>query len=246
MNTLATLNHEGRAVRVAGTSDKPLFATTDVCGCLGISNARDAVSKLADDEKGVALTDTLGGLQEISVVTEPGLYTLIMRCRNAMKPGTPAYKFRRWVTHEALPAIRKTGQYQTRQPSRLELAEMVVALEREKAELEQVHKEMLPDAQFGRELKAADALFTMTQVAKALGISAIRLTRMLFARRIIYRHGTEWVPYAKYDSKGYFRIVAHLIDIPGSGQRTYHTLKVTPTGRAFIHDLWRATMLPQP
>ena len=55
-----------------------------------------------------------------------------------------------------LPAIRKTGQYQTRQPSRLELAEMVVALEREKAELEQVHTEMLPDAQFGRELKAAD------------------------------------------------------------------------------------------
>lgn len=245
MNTLATLTHEGRAVRVFGTPETPLFATSDVCSFLGIIHHRKATATLGDDEKGVSLTSTPGGVQEISVITEPGLYTLIMRCRNAMKPGTPAYKFRRWVTHEALPAIRKTGQYQTRQPSRLELAEMVVSLEREKAELEQVHKEMLPDAQFGRELKAADALFTMTQVAKALGISAIRLTRMLFARRIIYRHGTEWVPYAKYDSKGYFRIVAHLIDIPGSGQRTYHTLKVTPTGRAFIHDLWRAVMLQQ-
>ena len=124
-----------RQVRVAGTSDNPLFCAADVCAVLEIANSRDAVGKLDDDEKGVASTDTPGGKQEMTVITESGLYTLILRCRDAIIPGTTAHSFRRWVTGELLPAIRRTGGYQTPSPagggSALDHAEALIKAMRE-------------------------------------------------------------------------------------------------------------------
>ena len=102
---------ERQPVRICGTPDAPLFVVADACQILGIANHRDAIAKLDDEEKGVASTDTLGGKQELVVVTESGLYALILRCRGAMTPGTKAHSFRKWVTSEVLPAIRKAGSY---------------------------------------------------------------------------------------------------------------------------------------
>nr|WP_276561612.1 Bro-N domain-containing protein [Bacillus sonorensis] len=85
---------------------EPWFVAKDVCDVLEIKNNRDALSRLDDDEKGVALTDTLGGTQELTVVNEPGLYSLILRSR---KP--EAKQFKRWITHGVIPTIRKTGGY---------------------------------------------------------------------------------------------------------------------------------------
>lgn len=91
----------------------PWFITKDVCTVLGLSNHRDAVASLDEDEKGVAITDTPGGEQEMLTVSESGLYSLIFRSR---KPEARA--FRRWVTGEVLPALRKTGSYgQPAQPA---------------------------------------------------------------------------------------------------------------------------------
>ena len=67
--------------------------------------------KLDDDEKGICSVKTHGGDQEVSVITESGLYALALRCRDAMTPGSAAYRFRKWVTAEVLPSIRKTGGY---------------------------------------------------------------------------------------------------------------------------------------
>lgn len=102
---------EGQVIRTFGTPTEPLFAAADVCKAVGIKNHRDALASLADDEKGVVLTDTPGGQQKITLLTESGLYTLILRCRSAVTPGTPAFKFRRWITTEVLPAIRRHGAY---------------------------------------------------------------------------------------------------------------------------------------
>ena len=77
-----------------------------MCDCLGIANSRDAVSRLDDDEKGVGKADTLGGGQDMTMISESGLYALIMRSN---KP--EAKPFRKWVTSEVLPTIRKTGMY---------------------------------------------------------------------------------------------------------------------------------------
>ncbi|HBU6133915.1 TPA: Bro-N domain-containing protein [Enterobacter cloacae] len=101
-------NHPVRVVLVGG---EPWFVAADVCNAIGIINHRDAVGKLDEDEKGVGSTDTLGGKQEVTIVSESGLYTLILRCRDAVKQGTTAWRFRKWVTNEVLPAIRKTGGY---------------------------------------------------------------------------------------------------------------------------------------
>lgn len=103
-------------VRVIMIDGDPWFVAADVCEALGIANNRDALEKLDDDEKGVALTDTPGGQQEVGIINESGLYTLILRCRNATKPGTVPHRFRKWVTSEVLPSIRKTGSYQTPNP----------------------------------------------------------------------------------------------------------------------------------
>lgn len=103
---------EGNSVRIKIINGDPWFVAKDVCAVLNISNSRDAISKLDSDERGVALTDTLSGRQKMAIINESGLYTLILRCRDAVKPGTVPHRFRKWVTNEVLPAIRKTGRYE--------------------------------------------------------------------------------------------------------------------------------------
>jgi prophage antirepressor-like protein len=98
-------------VRVVMRDGNPWFVAADVCKVLGIKNSRDALEKLDDDEKGVALTDTLRGPQEVSIVSEGGLYTLVLRSRDATKQGTVPHRFRRWITGEVIPQIRQTGGY---------------------------------------------------------------------------------------------------------------------------------------
>lgn len=102
---------DSSAVRVIMRNEEPWFIAKDICKILEIENARDALLKLDADEKGVGLTDTLGGTQEHNIISESGMYFLAMRCRNACKPGHVAHSFRKWVTSEVLPALRKTGTY---------------------------------------------------------------------------------------------------------------------------------------
>lgn len=87
---------------------EPWFAVKDVCRVLGLSNVTEATRCLEDDERGSVVLNTLGGDQEMLTVSESGLYALIFRSR---KPAAKA--FRKWVTSEVLPAIRKTGRYET-------------------------------------------------------------------------------------------------------------------------------------
>lgn len=109
MPAVLDFNYEGRHVRTVVVDDEPWWVAKDVCEVLEITNHRDAVGRLDDDEKdAVGLTDAIGRTQETTVVNEPGLYTLILGSR---KPEAKAFK--RWITHEVLPTIRKTGTYST-------------------------------------------------------------------------------------------------------------------------------------
>lgn len=108
-------NSEFGSVRVVDVNGEPWFVARDVCECLELGNPRTSIALLDEDEKGVHTMDTPGGAQEMSIVSEAGLYSLILRSR---KPEAKAFK--RWITHEVLPAIRKHGGYLT--PAKLEEA----------------------------------------------------------------------------------------------------------------------------
>ena len=98
-------------VRVIDRSGAPWFVAADVCRILGVANVSEATTRLDADEKGISSIYTLGGEQELVVVSEGGLYTLVLRSRDATKPGTVAHRFRKWVTSEVLPQIHRTGFY---------------------------------------------------------------------------------------------------------------------------------------
>ena len=111
-----TFNFESHAVRVVMRDDEPWFVAADVCRALQLTNPTKALLSLDADEK--ALTSIQGlsrGNDRANVISESGMYTLVLRCRDAVKPGTVPHRFRKWVTSIVLPAIRKTGQF-TAQP----------------------------------------------------------------------------------------------------------------------------------
>lgn len=111
---LFTFPETGQRVRVVeGPDGEPWFVARDVCDCLGLGNPRSSLALLDEDEKGVHIVDTLGGPQALSIISEPGLYSLILRSR---KPQARAFK--RWITHDVLPALRRTGHYSMSAPPR--------------------------------------------------------------------------------------------------------------------------------
>ena len=102
-----TFPETGQPVRMVRIDGDPWWVAIDVCNILEIGNSRQALARLDDDEKGVTTADTPGGSQVLATVNEPGLYSLMLRSR---KPQAKAFK--RWVTHEVIPQIRKTGRYE--------------------------------------------------------------------------------------------------------------------------------------
>ncbi len=107
-------NFNGSDLRVFDRKGEPWFVASDIASLFGISSIRARVQNLDDDER-CNLKLQRGG--EISVVSESGMWTLVLRSDSALKKDTPAYKARKWVTSEVLPAIRKTGQYSTTEKS---------------------------------------------------------------------------------------------------------------------------------
>ncbi|WP_343618982.1 Bro-N domain-containing protein [Ralstonia sp.] len=111
-----TFKFESHAVRVVMRDNEPWFVAADVCRALQLTNPTKALLSLDADEK--ALTSIQGlsrGNDQANVISESGMYTLVLRCRDAINPGTVPHRFRKWVTSIVLPAIRKTGQF-TAQP----------------------------------------------------------------------------------------------------------------------------------
>lgn len=136
MNALQTFTYQSYTVRTVERDGEPWFVLKDVCDVLGISKYRDVSERLDPDERGAVRVDTLGGPQTMTAVNESGLYSVILR---SDKP--EAKPFRKWVTSEVIPSIRRTGSYQKKQltPAEQLLAQAGVLIEQERriAALEQ-------------------------------------------------------------------------------------------------------------
>jgi prophage antirepressor-like protein len=126
MNQITPFNYGDNLIRVVNdeTTGEPLWVAKDVCAILDYKNVSGTLAKLDDDEKGIQILYTLGGDQEMMCVTESGLYTLILRSN---KP--EAKPFKRWVTHEVLPTIRKTGSYSLNQNVGIDLTPILSIME---------------------------------------------------------------------------------------------------------------------
>ena len=112
---LSTFNFESKYIRTLAINNEPWFVAVDVCQALGLTQTTNALRNLDDDE--VALTSIKGiskGNDQVNLVSESGMYTLILRCRDAVKKGSVPHRFRKWVTSEVLPTIRKTGKYESK------------------------------------------------------------------------------------------------------------------------------------
>lgn len=241
-------NYSGRQIRIVVMNEEPWFVAKDVCEVLELDDARKAVDRLDEDERIlIPVTDSLGRTQETWAVNEAGLYSLVLGSR---KP--EAKQFKRWVTHEVLPDIRKHGIYATDNvvdrildnpdfgikllmEYKAEKAKRK-ALELENAQKTQIIHELQPKATYYDLVLQNKSLLPITKIAKDYGMSGQAFNTLLHELGIQYKMGDTWLLYAKYADKGYTQSRTHVIDADKSKINTYWTQK----GRLFIYDLLKS------
>jgi anti-repressor protein len=237
VNDLAVFNYQDREIRVVKDGyGEPWWVAKDVAEVLGIEKYRDALSRLDEDERGSVKVDTLGGLQEMGAVNESGLYNLIIRSnKEEAKP------FRKWITSEVLPSIRKHGAYMTPETIEKVLSDpdTIIRLatdlkaEREKRRaLEAERAALLPKADFFDAVASSRDAIDMGRVAKVIGgIGRNTLFAILRDKKILMQNN---IPYQAYCDRGYFRVVEQKYNKPdGSVHVTTKTL-VYQRGLQFI------------
>lgn len=242
MNDLMQFAFNRQSVRVIRVDGEPWFVAKDVCEVLEIANSRDAVARLDDDERSVVSTDTPGGMQKLQAVNESGLYALVLGSR---KPEAKAFK--RWITHEVLPAIRTTGHYGTpRELTRLELIELAreselarLEAERQNAELAYQLRTQEPKvALYDVAMQAVNAQPVGT-VAKVLNIGPNKLFAWLRDEGILMSHGARYnLPKAEYMDRGYFEVREYTITHLTKGIENKTQTLVTAKGLAWIQRRW--------
>ena len=200
------------------------FVAKDVCDALELTNPTMALGRLEDDERAKF---NLGRQGNANIVNEYGLYSLVLASR---KP--EAKSFKRWVTHEVLPSIRKTGQYSNLPQDYLSALKALVASGEAKQKAEQELAIAQPKANYTDNVLSSEGYMTATQIAKDYGKSAKWLNRLLHVEGIQYKSGNQWILYAKYADKGYTVSGTCVV-----GDNSYVSTYWTQEGRKFIYDL---------
>lgn len=199
MSNIQIFNYRSNEVRTVEMGGEPWFVLKDVCNILGISKYRDTAARLDADERGSVEVDTLGGTQQVIAVNESGLYHVILR---SDKP--EAAPFRKWVTSEVLPSIRKNGGYIAGQeqltPEELMAKALLVAnktladreariceLTAQNSQLTVEKQIMQPKAEYFDELVDRNLLTNFRETAKELGIKPKAFVAWLLEKKFIYR-----------------------------------------------------------
>lgn len=236
-------NFKGQEVRTVTIDNEPYFVGKDVAEILGYSNSRKALADHVDDEDktdGVTIRDTMGRIQNPVVINESGLYSLILSSKLPQ-----AKEFKRWVTTEVLPAIRKHGMYAI--DHLLDNPDIAIAAfeklkeerqlrlqaQEEVAQKNQIIYELQPKATYYDLILQSESLVAISVIAKDYGMSAKKLNSLLHELKVQFKQGATWLLYQKYANKGYTQSKTHTLDAERSKMHTYWTQK----GRLFIYDL---------
>ncbi|WP_270624440.1 phage antirepressor [Ligilactobacillus ruminis] len=245
MNELKSFTFEDQQIRALTTEGEPWFVGKDVAEVLGYSNSRKAIADHVDSEdKGVTKCYTLGGTQQIAIINESGLYSLILSSKLPK-----AKEFKRWVTSEVLPTIRKHGAYMT--PAKIEevltdpdtIIQLATQLKQEREGrliAEQRIGELTPKADYCDRVLADKSLVTITQIAKDYGMSGRALNATLHDLGVIYKQCETWFLYAKYQKTGWTHSETIMVDKKDGTQKAVLNTKWTQKGRLGLYELLKA------
>lgn len=247
MNKVQIFNNpEFGQVRTQIINGEPWFIAKDVCDCLELSNSRKALARLDADEKGVTLSDTLGGIQEVSTVNEYGLYSLVLSSR---KP--EAKQFKRWVTHEVIPSIRKTGVYGQMVPQTLPEALRAYADEVEAHNQSKVLLEaQKPKVLFADAVSASHTSILVGDLAKLLKQNGYetgqkRLFEQLRQEGYLIKSGSSRnMPTQKAMDLGLFEVKESTVQNPDGSVRVTKTTKVTGKGQLYFTNRYIGEVKP--
>ena len=233
------------SVRTIFVNNQVWFCIKDVCDILELKNPTAVAQRLDEDERAKF---NLGRQGETNFTNESGLYTLILRSdKKEAKP------FRKWITSEVIPAIRKTGMYMTdnvwdtitNNPEKL--GEVLINYGKVKRELEQLEEENQIQKQLIAEYKpikeyvdtilSSEDTMTITQIAADYGLSAYELNKTLNEQRVIRKVGGQWILYAEHMNKGYTKSETITVKKKNGTEKVVPNTKWTQKGRLFIHNL---------
>lgn len=245
MNEVQLFNFENHEVRSLVINSEPWFVGKDVASILGYKKPENAITNHVDDEdKTTTLIQGTGSnyKSKTVIINESGLYSLVL---SSKLPS--AKKFKRWVTSEVLPALRKTGSHSI-QPTlpktyKEALIELVAQVEaNEKLELENKMKdqqlnELKPKADYYDQILQSKSLVLISQIAKDYGYGAPTMNKKLHELGVQYKQGGQWLLYSKYQNKGYTH--SRTINITRSDGRSDVRMQTewTQKGRLFLYEL---------
>lgn len=257
-------NPEFGKVRVVKQDGEPWFVANDVCDVFGESNRNRAMQALEEDEKGYTQIETPGGLQRAAIVNEAGLYSMLFAMQPTKARGvseeyieereTKLKNFKRWVTHDVLPSIRKHGAYMT--PETIEAVLMnpdtIIRLATElKAEREKVQKlevqaeEDRPKVLFAQAVESSDNSILVGDLAKILRGNGVQIGQNRLFQQLreqgylIKRTGADWnMPTQRSMELGILEITERAIANPDGSVRLTRTPKVTGKGQTYFVNLF--------
>lgn len=220
-------------IRTCMVNGETYFVGKDVASALGYVHPTKAVTTHVDEEDRIMTeTVTIQGKRQTTIINESGLYSLILSSKL-----DSAKRFKRWVTSEVLPAIRKNGRYELEQQNRL--------LESRNTLLEEITAQQKPLTDYARTILSSTQTVTITQIAQDYGFSAVRFNELLLRLRIQHKVGGQWILYSPYLNRGYVQsFSSYYVKPDGEVQVKLHT-RWTQSGRLFLYEeLKRAGILP--
>lgn len=240
MNDLKIFTYNDVQVRAVDMNGEPWFVLKNVCNILGMTNSRMIAERLDDDEKGVSQIYTPGGTQEMTVISESGLYNVILR---SDKP--EAKPFRKWVTAEVLPSIRKHGMYAVDDlidnPDLAIKALTALKEEREKrAVLEAKIEQDKPKVLFASAVECSKTSILIGDMAKLLRQNGYEIGQQQLFEKLrnegyLMKTGSSRnMPTQRYMEMGLFEIKESTVNNPDGTIRTTKTTKVTGKGQTYF------------
>lgn len=241
-------NSDFGKVRIFEIENEPYFVGKDVAEILGYTNTRKALIDHVDEEDKTSNETLRVNGTNLTLINESGLYSLILKSKLPQ-----AKQFKRWVTNEVLPSIRKYGAYMTDEVLKEALTspdflirlatelkeerEKRIALEIDNNIKAQQIGELKPKADYVDKILKSKSLMNVSQIAKDYGMSATKFNKILHELKVQYKQAGQWLLYNKYHHKGYTHSETYNFTNSDGSTRTTLTTKWTNKGRLFLYEL---------